>query len=103
MTTEAMSRRPTYEIRVWEQWRQITHHAIEDPFIRTEIRPRGWRNALAVLLGRYSVRVHVSGDRETEEAVMELDPEYLGGPGSASRRAWNQSLERALSAFAEEE
>jgi hypothetical protein len=91
-----------YTITISERGHQITHDPMPDPFHTTRIRTRGWRNALAVLLHRYELEIHVSADRDRAEAVLELNPDYLGPPGSASRRAWNAQLDRALHKLAAE-
>jgi hypothetical protein len=69
---------------------------LRDPFIHTIIRPRGWRVAWAVLRGRYSVSVHVSGDKAAIEDVLELDSDYLGTMRSTRRQEWDAQLESAL-------
>jgi hypothetical protein len=89
-----------YSVAVWENGTILDRHPITDPFIRTTVRPRGWRVALMVLLGRYEVRVTVSADSETVERVLELDPDYLGAYGSNRRKAWDASLNEALASFA---
>ncbi len=48
----------------------LTDMLIEDPFITTSVRPRGWRAALAVLFGRYEIRLHVKGSRDSLRRVF---------------------------------
>jgi hypothetical protein len=85
-----------YTLEIREQGKRLSKAPMPDPFHTTRIRPRGWRVALAVLFRRYEVEVLVGGDRERVEAVMELNPDYLGPAGSKSREAWNAQLERSL-------
>lgn len=72
---------------------------IPDPFARTTVTVC-WRDLLRSLLTRRSltVQVAVSADKRTIERVCEMDPDYLGGPDSPSRKAWNASLHDALAA-----
>lgn len=72
---------------------------LDDPFVRHTIRPCGWRTALSVLFRRCEIDVIVGAHRDQVERVLELDPEYLGAPGSARRAEWNASLQSALSDF----
>lgn len=95
-----MTGRYTLEIR--ERGRRLSHEPMPDPFHNTTIHPRGWRAALDVLLHRYTVTVIVGADAETVERVMELDPDYLGLPGSPSREAWNAQLHTSLENFAKD-
>jgi hypothetical protein len=87
---------PAYTVEIREQGKRLSLDAIPDPFIRTTLRPRGWRAALALLRGRYELEVLVSSDPVTCNAVMELDPDYLGPAGSPSREAWNAHVQQAL-------
>lgn len=96
------SETPPYTVECRENGRRLSIEPIPDPFINTTIRPRGWRVALAVLRRRYSVTVVVGGDSATVERVLELDPDYIGPPGSKSREAWNAQLQGELRRFAEE-
>lgn len=72
-----------YTLEIREDGKRIAYERIVDPFITTSIRPT-WRAAWAVLRGKYEVEVLVSGDRDRVEAVMELNPDYLGPAGSRS-------------------
>lgn len=85
-----------YTVEIRENGHRLSHERIVDPFVNARIRPT-WRAAWQVLRGRYEVEVIVSGDRDRVEAVMELDPDYLGPAGSKSRQAWNAQLQGALS------
>lgn len=72
-----------------------------DPFITTRV-TIGWRDRVKCLLRRRcEVTVSVGGDRDRVERVLELDPDYLGPPGSPSREAWNIELNAALHRYAE--
>lgn len=66
-----------YSVEVWEEaLRPITRiywREIDDPFVRTVIRPRGWRVALAALLGRLEFVVNVSGSRAAGRVVFAGD------------------------------
>lgn len=86
---------PAYTVEIRENGRRIALERIVDPFISTRVRPT-WKAAWAVLTGKYEVEVLVSGDRDRVEAVMELNPDYLGPAGSKSREAWNARLGEAL-------
>ncbi len=85
-----------YRVEVRENDRVLSVDAVSEPFACTVVLPQGWRAALAVLLGRYRLEVHVAADQETRERVRELDPEYLGAPGSARRRAWDGHVNSVL-------
>jgi hypothetical protein len=89
-----------YTVEVRERGKRTSLTPIPDPFIRTTVYPSGWRNALRVLFRRYEVEVLVGGDRERVEAVMELNPDYLGPAGSKSREAWNRHLQGSLEKLA---
>jgi len=70
---------PHYTLDVSEHWLDsgkiinLDDRPIYDPFIRTTVRPCGWRAALAVLLGRWECIVKVGGDREAHRAVFNSD------------------------------
>lgn len=89
-----------YTVEVREGSERLALTQIVDPFINTTVRPKGLRSALRVLLGRYEASVHVNADAATVEAVMELNPDYLGPAGSKSRTEWNARLQTALENFA---
>lgn len=95
--------RTGYRVEVRECGAPLSVDPIEDPFIHAEVVVCGWRAALAVLLGRYSVEVLVGADKATVETVLELNPEYLGAPESERRQAWNAQLNRALATFVDED
>lgn len=72
---------------------------IEDPFVRQTVTV-GWPDLLRALLRRrLVVVVRVGGDRKTVERVMEMNPDFLGGMNSPSRKAWNASLNERLRSF----
>lgn len=52
---------------------------LDDPFIRTTIKPCGWRVAWAVLLGRYVLHIKVDGSSKAIKNVMTAD--YTDEPG----------------------
>jgi hypothetical protein len=89
-----------YTVEVRENGKRLALTPIVDPFVNTFVHPKGLRAAVRVLFGRYEASVHVSADHATVEAVMELNPDYLGPPGSASRTAWNEQLHAALANLA---
>lgn len=88
--------RPAYTVEIRENGHRLSVERIVDPFVSASIKPRGWRAALDALLGRLEVEIIVGGDKDRVEAVMELDPDYLGPPGSESRTAWDAQINRAL-------
>lgn len=94
-------RRTPYEVEVRENDRRVSIERIVDPFIHTTIHPRGWRNAVRLLFRRLTFTVIVSGDSEIVERILELDDDYLGPPGSESRRKWDEQLQGALHRFAQ--
>ncbi len=61
----------TYQIQ--ENGKTIAGSFIDDPFITSIIRPRGLRNAIAVLLGRYKLCVQVEGTREAMRVIFQGD------------------------------
>jgi hypothetical protein len=67
---------------------KISGQTIDDPFIRSTIRPKGWRVALAVLLRRYEVVVRVGGEPAAYGVVFGGDytPDVQCGP------AWNATV-----------
>lgn len=70
----------------------------EDPFIRQTVRIH-WRDLLSHLLHfrRFlTVTVIVGADLDVMEAVLELDGNYLGPPGSKRRREFNEQLGKAM-------
>lgn len=85
-----------YTVEVRENGNRLSLDPIPDPFISTRVRLRGWRSAWAVLRRGVEVEVIVGGDRTRINAVMELDPDYIGPAGSKSREAWNRQLKGAL-------
>lgn len=89
-----------FTVEVRECGKRLSLETLADPFIHTKVRPRGWRVALAVLRGRYEVLVHVSGDDEIVEDVMELNSDYLGTMQSTRRAEWDAAMERSLGDFA---
>lgn len=91
-----MSEQRAYTVEVREQGRRLSVEPIPDPFICTRVMPRGLRAAFAVLFRRYEVEVLVGGDRDRIERVLELNPDYIGPPGSPSREAWNTQLNQAF-------
>lgn len=60
----------------------LTDRAIDDPFIRTVVRPAGWRTAWSVLCGRYEMHVCVDGSRAAHRAVFMSD--YTPDPDGPS-------------------
>jgi hypothetical protein len=75
--------------------------SIPDPFVhhRLTIRPT-WAGRLRVLLGRpVMVEVSIGGSRKVVEAVLELDGNYRGTPGSARRAEADVDLRAALRDF----
>lgn len=47
-------------IEIYENGQLLSKRPIYDPYIRTTLRPRGWRAALQVLRGRFELMVHIS-------------------------------------------
>lgn len=92
-----------YTITVYVNDKPVTfNEPLTDPFHNTRVHI-AWRDLVRMLLrGHGEVTVSVSGDRDIVERVLELDPDYLGPPGSPSRTAWNAQLQGALHAFASE-
>lgn len=69
---------------------------IPDPLVRTVV-TLCWRDLLRGLLRRgLTVEVNVGTDSATTTLLLELDPDYLGPAGSASRTAWDESVRRSL-------
>jgi hypothetical protein len=93
-----MGERFTVETRESGGWREVK--TMPDPFVNHTLHVRGWRNALRVLLRRYSVTVIVGGDRDIVEDVCELDNDYKGIHGSSRHREWDENMEQALGDFA---
>jgi hypothetical protein len=87
-------------VEVRENGRRLSVDPMPDPFHNTTIRPRGWRVAIAVLRRRYEVSVHVGGDRDIVEDVLELDDDYKGEPGSTRRVEWDGQFQQMLGDFA---
>ena len=99
-TYDARQTGERFTVEVRERGRCLSREPTLDPFINTTIEPRGWRVALAILLRRYSVSVHVSGDPEIIEDVCELNADYLGRR-STRRAEWDEQLQSGLERFAE--
>ena len=57
----------------WVEEKEIAGHEVDDPFITSTIRPKGWRVAWAVLLGRYRLRVIVDGTPAAYRVVFTGD------------------------------
>lgn len=93
--------RASYTITTRENGALVSADEIVDPFVHHRVVPRGWRNALLVLRGRYELTVEIAADRELVERVLELNSDYLGPAGSPSREAWTAQLNNALRRFAE--
>ena len=66
----------SYTLEIREKDKRLSIEPMPDPFHNTTIYVRGWRSALAVLLRRYRVSVHVNADRERVDQVMALDHTY---------------------------
>ena len=64
---------------------------------------RGWRSALAVLLGRHELRLMVNAEPALVERVLELNPDYKGARGSLRRQQFDAEIQAALVAFANKE
>lgn len=77
---------------------------IPDPFVRTTL-TIGPRRLLRALLRWKPIvaEFNVGADSDTVTRVLELDPEYLGPKGSASRTAWDAQLATALRTHVGEE
>lgn len=91
-----------YTVSIAENNRTLSVQSMADPFHNTTIHPRGWKNALRLLFRRYKVNVVVSTyDPAYAEQVMELNPNYIGPPGSKSRERWNKELDASLHDFAD--
>ena len=88
----------TIETRESGGWREIKR--MPDPFVNHTLHVRGWRNALQVLLRRYSVTIVVGGDQEIVEDVSELDNNYTGRADSTRRRDWRGEINTKLGDFA---
>lgn len=91
----------SFTVEIRENGKRVSLTNEVDPFIHTTIRVRGWRQALAILLRRYEAEVVVNADHATVEAVLELNPDYLGEPGSRRRARWDKELDAALHSFAD--
>lgn len=90
-----------YTVEVREGAKRIDRQPIADPFVNTTVRVRGWRNALAVLRGRYSCSVHVGAeDPARVEDIFELNDDYAGQRGSTRRADCDAQLQRGLGDFA---
>lgn len=92
----ALTYEPVYTVETRENDQRIGLTEETDPFVHHTVYVRGWRNALGVLLRRHKITVVVGADRETIEAVNELNPDYLGAHGSERRRRWSKHLQEAL-------
>jgi hypothetical protein len=90
-----------YTVETREGDKRIDKIAIADPFVNTTIHIRGWRNAWAVLRGRYRCSVHVGADDPARiEDIFELNDDYKGQKGSTRRTDWDAQFQRDLSDFA---
>ena len=73
---------------------------LDDPFHTTTVMV-GRRSLLrAILRGRLEVGVSIHAPHDISEAVLELDGNYRGEPGSERRRQCDERLASALSEFA---
>lgn len=99
-TDEGRYRTPTYHLSTLVNERVVGEFMapISDPLVRTVVSV-GWRDVLRSLLTRrtLAVEVMVGADSDTATRLLELDPDYLGPPGSASRTAWETELRGRLS------
>lgn len=75
-----------YRYEIWEAGvlplARIASGEIDDPFLRTVIRPKGWRAAWAVLMGRLEFTLQVDGTKAAYRAVFLSDytPQPEGPP-----------------------
>ena len=80
--------------------RRICARKIPYPFARHTVHISLW-DTLKGLLRGLTVEVTVSADRDTEEAVLELNPDYRGLPGSERRKQCDAEMNEALGRFAD--
>lgn len=92
-----------YEITTYENGAKLSTRKIEDPFVRHKI-TIPWIQLICHLLRfrKLELIVSVSGLPHVQEAVLELNADYLGAQNSTRRHSWNQSVENSLSAIGEE-
>lgn len=63
-----------FNVKVWEGDKLVGSQDIDDPFVRTVIKPSGWRAFWALLRGRMIYTVSVSGNHNAVyRAVMTAD------------------------------
>jgi hypothetical protein len=63
-----------FEQTTEENGRLIHTQVIDDPFIRTTLRPRGWRTAWQVLRGKFELVIRVNGKHNAVyRAVLAAD------------------------------
>lgn len=63
-----------FNVKVWEGDRLLNTQQIDDPFIRTVIKPHGWRAFWALLTGQMVYTVSVTGNHNAVyRAVMTAD------------------------------
>lgn len=100
---EGLSRTPAYHLSTLVNGHVVGEFMspISDPLVRTTVSV-GWCELLCSLLTRrtLTVEVMVGSDSDTATRLLELDPDYLGPPGSASRTAWDAALHGRLSGAA---
>jgi len=106
-----MSQKPVFDSRVDGLQYWVTTFAddkpigvcesIDDPFVSQTVTTHfAWRDRLAILFGKeWVVRVNVGGTRKITEAVLELDDNYRGEPGSERRAECDAQLHQALKDF----
>lgn len=87
---------PRFVVETLVNERRIKEQSIYDPFIYTTV-VVGWKDVLraAISFKRLRVGVHVRGDDQITEDVMELDANHIGYH-STRRAAFQGSTENAL-------
>ena len=75
---------------------------LDDPFVRHVVKVRFslWERVRVLFGANTDVTIRLDASKPVQEAVLELDDNYRGMPGSARRRECEQDTQRALSRFA---
>lgn len=91
---------PRFTVETRVNNRSIKEESIGDPFINTTV-VVGWKDVLraALSLKRLRISVHVRGDNNIIEDVMELDANHIGYH-STRREEFQGSIEKALERIA---
>ena len=75
---------------------------LDDPFVRQIVKVRFcfWDRVRVLFGAKTDVTIRLDASKPVQEAVLELDDNYRGMPGSARHRECEQDMQRALSRFA---